>query len=187
MDSWVKEFYPNSAQDCAEISGGEDTALIRHALRKWTGARSENLQKHGDLAYPPIPLNSETCALCLVHLDRDKDEPCSTCPLARYLGGACDKGRDAPFVQYFVGGGPEPMIKALEGTLQMVKRETVANGGLEVTLRINPHDASAQVIERLLRQMSRRIATYGPGDVDGAKFSVGSVTMSVSIRKENDE
>lgn len=133
--SWKVEFY-------APISKVAKQDATQHSLTKWTGLRAENLAKH-ELCATSGAYNSgmiftegekyswnanvkfvpdeDTCALCKHHV-RGFPE-CETCPLKRFLGERCDEGLGNPYGAWLDDQDPEPMIKALKGTLEMLKKE----------------------------------------------------------------
>lgn len=111
--SWLKEFYPVSADEVPE------NLAIKHSLQKWYGLRKESLSKH-DLSSPPIDVNSDSCSLCQQY----NDGYCNRCPLAEFNGTECDRMNDDRiniFVQYIRINNPEPMIAALEA-IEFVER-----------------------------------------------------------------
>lgn len=130
--SWLEEFYPESAADAARRGTG---AAIEHSLRKWRGATGENLAKHGlERGYHDddpgltilnsasgaevIAFGTATCALCQLYFESD----CSGCPLIDADGEPCyawERGYDV----FAEGGGPEVMIDELETALAKWRKE----------------------------------------------------------------
>ena len=142
LKSWCKEFYPI----LAEQTKIEDA--VAHSLRKWIGLRSENLAKHGcrvtkrgstGIPYVEEPsdecvdwrtdkavcITSDTCALCHHYLLEEDDHisnVCERCPLYKHLGKPCDGGKfngeRRPYEYWYETLNPEPMISALQSTLE---------------------------------------------------------------------
>jgi hypothetical protein len=133
LETWKQEFYPIKAEQAAEKG---DVAAVEHSLVKWKGLRTKNLVKHGlvrgsgtirersgctDVDYE-FYIDWSSCALCQMH-----PKQCATCPLAQHLRMSCDGSVRyeqhpnnhglAPFSTYSIYGDPEPMIAALEATL----------------------------------------------------------------------
>lgn len=126
--SWKKEYYPVPAEE-SDIS-----AAIEHSLRKWKGLRPEALKEHQvtcesgllrscDFATtshqtrPYFPIDAESCSLC-VHYYCDGTTTCGYCPLYATLGDRCDEESTSPYMVFLKTRDPEPMIKALEDTLE---------------------------------------------------------------------
>jgi len=103
-EQWLKAFYPCSAQEAA--ARGVDEA-VRHSLRKWRGLRQENLAKYA-CALPPIKVNEETCALCVLFIG---NEDCQGCPIADAT--FCCNNVVGAFSRYDLRRDPEPMIQIL--------------------------------------------------------------------------
>jgi len=137
LNSWKKEFYPTPASKAK----GKKNA-IKHSLTKWIGLRKKNLQKHdlvfayadspaiyenNELSSRHIKINSQTCALCVLYFNgrgqdsdlmTNKKGTCFKCPLFQSLGNKCDGKFDRPYVKFMDSANPEPMIKALQKTLE---------------------------------------------------------------------
>ena len=137
-NSWCEEFYPIEADKaCSRI----DYECVEHALKKWTGALPENLEKH-EVKYQDFKIiginensfkdsvffDDTTCTLCFrypkTRLDYDltmqTKKRCvsnygRTCPLNLCLGKQCDD------VYHQSQNDPTPMIRALEKTLKMLE------------------------------------------------------------------
>lgn len=126
IETWKEEFYPHRA-DSAEAH----EQAVDHSLQKWTGLRPENLERHGlvqfgsdlfdvqdsDRLHYRFIIDSETCALCSVYLEKGARIKCKTCPLYKARGGVqCDDPRgDESCSPYRYGvqmaaPNPEPMI-----------------------------------------------------------------------------
>lgn len=136
--TWIAEFYPEPADVPTN-----DADRCRHSIRKWEGARKENLKRHGmvhRIGYaklfsdelfsdgPSFWFGPDTCALCLVHME---EEDCNkSCPLLRagfvpcgtspWLDESVTIGSD-PYEIWCDTGDPEPMIAALKKALEMVE------------------------------------------------------------------
>ena len=136
IETWKKEFYPVPAH--RRMTDGQ---AVAHSLKKWSGLTKKNLDKHklmiaesyitssiiedSGLFSKSLEIASRTCALCL-------KGPCSMkCPLHRHLGHPCDSGfgtkrsssrlEGRPYSVWILIGNAEPMIKALKGTMKMLK------------------------------------------------------------------
>lgn len=106
--SWKQEYYTVPAQKVKECNA------LQHSLQKWIGLRQENLAKHG-IKYPPIAVDSGTCALCRHYISVD----CFECPLAQSRNETpCDRTtvdeEVSPYRAYRQKDGPEKMIIALQ-------------------------------------------------------------------------
>lgn len=122
IETWKQEFYVEELAD-------NDLDATQNCLTKWIGLRKENLDKHdilinffgnifdkeNDVFY--IDINS--CQLCRLYVDCG----CKGCPLFKFLGKECDDGTDSIFSSWHSGSNPEPMIAALEKTIEMLKSE----------------------------------------------------------------
>lgn len=145
VKTWKGEFYPVPAVD---VSAAEAAA---HSLRKWIGARPENLIKHDvllnsetgsiiDSSDERVRFTSVTCALCARFYDvdygesesggYDDDGACRQCPLALVRGGvSCtniieDEESESPFDMLTSDRpSPEPMISWLEKAVAVVVPE----------------------------------------------------------------
>ena len=135
--SWCDEFYPVPAD---EVSPAD---AIAHSLRKWIGLREKNLAKHNCFIFRnkigkyvteisddlfdsdnSVEINSESCALCVNFLAEEEQEfekhACERCPLYKHLGRDCSAFALTPslFGIWFDTNNPEPMIEALQATLE---------------------------------------------------------------------
>lgn len=127
--SWMAEFYPIPADDRG-LRIGPVSAVVRHSLQKWLGARPENLKRHG-LEKPPVRFDAVTCALCVRFIAPDatlQTRNCENCPLYRVRGevSCVDRRVDEdcdPLLLFEDYGDPEPMILWLERALEMVEKE----------------------------------------------------------------
>lgn len=134
LETWMKQFYPVHA------NGVEEEDAIKHSLKKWTGLRATNLEKHG-LTHPPqsaeiydsegnsLNMTCSTCALCAYYLDHRSygyDENCTKCPLFKVLNNnACDSAElgGGPYSEWVRRGNAEPMIKALRKALKLQQQK----------------------------------------------------------------
>lgn len=114
LKTWKAEFYPVEAS--ADMT---DLEAVRHAIRKFEGARRGNVKKHcltltgsclDDGTSIDFMFNDTTCALCLKYSGYQKH--CAECPLLAVRGRPCDVGDDAPYGSV-VDGDPEPMLALL--------------------------------------------------------------------------
>lgn len=144
IEAWRKMFYPEPAMDAVDT---EEQAL-RHCIRKWEGAKPDNLAMTGlktarwglYKVETPLPVRSElleilpiheefyygisTCALCMRHDMRCVG--CQRCSLLAYHLAQtglhpCTNGEPgSPYNIFGLTGNPEPMITALRETLDYV-------------------------------------------------------------------
>lgn len=56
-ETWLEEFYPVTAAECAEGAKGDALVLVDHSLRKWRGATKTALRKH-KIEKPPIKIRA---------------------------------------------------------------------------------------------------------------------------------
>lgn len=126
LESWKAEFYQLDAD--AEAVQVDDITRTRHSLQKWIGLRKGNLERHavrkGVTALHDSKteffIDADTCALCVAHYDRE----CVRCPLYKQLGNNKCYAKmfttryPAEYNIWVNQGNPEPMIAALEATLQ---------------------------------------------------------------------
>lgn len=129
--TWEEEFYPIDASEWngnAKDSLHNQIGATKHSLQKWKGLRKENLEKH-KLEEAPISVSSSTCALCQLADIEDRGD-CDTCPLFRCRGDvSCDNETEnechSPYRAYVdvSPSDPEPMIRELECTLEMLEKE----------------------------------------------------------------
>mgnify|MGYP001560087348 CR=1 FL=1 len=112
--SWKKEFYPVSAK-----KPRTKIARIKHSLRKWEGLMPAMFKKHA-LLFPPVEIDSTTCALCIAYRKKVKgDTRCTSCPLFQTRGRSCDRGKSNPYAFWVGSLNPTPMIRALRKTLKL--------------------------------------------------------------------
>lgn len=136
LDEWEAKYYPIDA----DAFRGRDVndlhtqiEATKHSLQKWIGLRDENRK---DVVIFDIEVSSRTCALC--QLTALSDDGCDQCPLFKARDGfSCDEVTDnealSPFHAFSdphrnkgVNRGvrnPEPMIRELECTLEMLEKE----------------------------------------------------------------
>ena len=117
VTSWLKEFYPEAAEDSSERLGDEPRLLTELSLQKWKGRLPESLAKH-EIEQTPLIFAAVNCTLCYQY------SGCTECPLALSRGGVqCDEkteeeeddGVESPWERRVES--PQPMIDALEATL----------------------------------------------------------------------
>jgi len=118
-EAWMDEFYPIDARDATD----NDYEALVHSLQKWKGLRGVNVKKY-ELDWPPIDINTNTCALCIMYYRQG----CWECPLFEELGKACDHlpdegGNRSPFARYISEGNAEPMIELLQICLNKEKEK----------------------------------------------------------------
>ena len=134
LDTWKQEFYPVPASEVEN----DQVAATEHSLRKWRGLTTENLTRHDLACTPPEIYDANpgkthdyfcfgeyTCALCRHYFKSpDDDTPtCVTCPLYETLQGhTCDYDGQ-PYSVWIRTGDPQPMITALEETLEHLTKE----------------------------------------------------------------
>lgn len=123
---WLDEFYSERACDVPA------ERALEHGLRKWIGARKENLERYGlclrkeehDYWGVRVPgtdteillFNTDTCALCSHHRDTCSRPHCPACPLRLATPKACNV--TGPWGHFIDHGDPEPMIAALEQAIR---------------------------------------------------------------------
>lgn len=129
LQSWKDEFYPVDAEelinDCPTLS-----EAIQHSLTKWIGLRKDNLTRHDVVLYTSplyviesldgnLAVDGDTCLLCLRYRYQ-----CVNCILFMVLGGnSCCSDRNSPYQAFTYDSNPEPMIEALQKTLEYLKDE----------------------------------------------------------------
>lgn len=144
METWKAEFYPVPAD-----TPMTDIEALEFSIQKWKGYRKENLDRHGlevdpycnaDIvqldynerlsgqlgrpAYRKVAyfsFNSDTCPLCHIFLYANNN--CSACVITKQLGMACHGFKGSAYREFRYSGDPEPMIKLLETTLELVKQK----------------------------------------------------------------
>lgn len=99
---WLVTYYPIPASHVTD-----KREAVQYSLLKWKGLR----ELQGEL--PPLAVNGSTCALCHLYVDAD----CQDCPLYKHQGGTCDDPC-SPYRDWYQDRNPEPMIAALEQTLE---------------------------------------------------------------------
>lgn len=131
LDTWKAEYYPIPAEKATRTW----KMAMEHSLRKWTGRREENLKKYNmkaklwgvitDRRKNTFTFADNTCALCVKSGYEGNARACVKCALKQYLGEECYEG---PWDEFMATGNPEPMIKALRGTLKMLEGKAKRGG-----------------------------------------------------------
>ena len=103
---WLEEFVP-------DVAFPNDLVALKYSLKKYIGARRENLEKHQvkhlycKILYQGFSFyryDAGTCYFCHQY----RSSPCISCPLYKVYDHSCD-GPDSPYGK-FIKGDPEPMI-----------------------------------------------------------------------------
>lgn len=127
VETWKQEFYPTEAEDNID----DDTMALNHCIVKWKGLTEDNLKKHNlkklwcdddivGIDGKKFSVNQNTCALCQIYYT----DWCAGCPLIKMgftMCGGDDPGRNDPYSDFYENNNPQPMIEALEKTLEFVK------------------------------------------------------------------
>lgn len=129
LETWKNEFYP---QEASEATSSDEEA-IEHSLKKWEGARRENLKKHSvnyfkhriGTLFNCFYFDISSCALCHRY---SLSGSCFSyrenkfCPIVEFQGYPCDVS--GPIQTHSIWAlsnkTPEPMIKLLEETKEFV-------------------------------------------------------------------
>lgn len=143
--TWLKKHYPNSALDFIfekwEITQERAIEATEHSLAKWQGLLPKNLKKHNIKLFKNerfcgepslldineegvLSIDGDSCALCKMFLDYANNgeyAECSNCPLAQMMGQTCNNS-GSPWLSFLEDLDPEPMIKALERTLEALEK-----------------------------------------------------------------
>ena len=107
--TWLEEFVP-------DVAFPDDLVALKYALKKYVGARRENLEKHQvkhlycEILYQGFSFyryDTSTCYFCHQY----RSSPCISCPLYKVYDHSCD-GPDSPYGE-FIKGDPEPMINLI--------------------------------------------------------------------------
>ena len=107
--TWLEEFVP-------DVAFPDDLVALKYALKKYVGARRENLEKHQvkhlycEILYQGFSFyryDAGTCYFCHQY----RSSPCISCPLYKVYDHSCD-GPDSPYGK-FIKGDPEPMINLI--------------------------------------------------------------------------
>ena len=137
LSSWIKKFYPIKA---SQLKNASDLKCVKHALRKWKGAKSKNLKQHGvsykgfiiDDTEWSFSFDSDSCSLCQkYHQFGPRNKYCYNkklqkfCPISEVLGRTCDA--DSPQVGdsifYQSQHNPKKMIKLLTKVRNKLRKE----------------------------------------------------------------
>ena len=155
IKTWKEEFYPVPVKDFL----GTEYQAVEHSIRKWTGLRQVNLDRHGckaqfyasyqvgmrrytgviDLAEDFFGIDSDSCALCAVHTSSASGYAnCSDCILKEITGDGCglgDNEKDGWNI-WLETGSPDLMIQNLKIALDKMtflrKKETLQQFRFEV-------------------------------------------------------
>ena len=107
--TWLEEFVP-------DVAFPDDLMALKYSLKKYIGARRENLEKHQvkhlncEIFYQGFSFyryDAGTCYFCHQY----RSSPCISCPLYKVYDHSCD-GPDSPYGK-FIKGDPEPMINLI--------------------------------------------------------------------------
>ena len=107
--TWLEEFVP-------DVAFPDDLVALKYSLKKYVGARRENLEKHQvkhlycEIIYQGFSFyryDAGTCYFCHQY----RSSPCISCPLYKVYDHSCD-GPDSPYGK-FIKGDPEPMINLI--------------------------------------------------------------------------
>lgn len=138
IKTWIDEYYPAEA-DALEKSGASDLELVDHALKKWPGLSTENLERH-DLRCGEnriwgsdgklFVVDFSTCALC--QRFEDSEDSCPECPVTTATGKPCydcsGESEYDPFSDWIVTGDVEPMLEALRWARRWCVRQEKRDG-----------------------------------------------------------
>ncbi len=128
LNSWMEEFYPESAD---MFSSSKDKPTIQdinlaliHTERKWAGLTTNHLLRH-NLAYNgcviyeterpgALRIDSASCALCVLFVEKRK---CGSCPLV--IGGnkCTNRGsekRCSDYAAFTSNRNPMPMLNRIQ-------------------------------------------------------------------------
>ena len=103
--TWLEEFVP-------DVAFPDDLVALKYSLKKYVGARRENLEKHlyCEIFYQGFSFyryDAGTCYFCHQY----RSSPCISCPLYKVYDHSCD-GPNSPYGE-FIKGDPEPMINLI--------------------------------------------------------------------------
>lgn len=156
LKTWKQEFYPVDAEDVVSHGANYDEIaidMIKHSLTKWRGLTKDNLDKHDlvqdwryikEATLRTFEIDGYSCSLCCEYRNITFKDPCEQCPITIATGIRQDTYGarvDPCSVEYHCflddGGGPEPMIRLLERTLEFYEARAVsAEQGVSYAHRI---------------------------------------------------
>jgi hypothetical protein len=135
-ESWLEEFYPETAAACAARTK-DPKEVVAHSLRKWRGTTPENLAYHGLESSGGDPFdrmtgtyamvfNGANCSLCAAYAGgggaslSTEDHACSRCPIYQTKDRTC-----APeFAETLTS--TQPMIRLLEEVAEALAAKETA-------------------------------------------------------------
>lgn len=132
LDTWKQIYYSVRARDVPN----DPIEATKHSLLKWRGLMPEVLEQHelkltAPALYEPevggknLSISDTSCALCHRYAEPPtEDTPsCHLCPLYDTLEGQGCDDFGQPYNVFIRRGDPEPMIAALEETLERLNKE----------------------------------------------------------------
>ena len=108
--TWLEEFVP-------DVAFPDDLVALKYTLKKYVGARRENLEKHQvkhlncEIFYQGFSLYRYDAGTCYFCHQYGEPSPCIGCPLYKVYDRSC-YGPDSPYDE-FTKGDPEPMINLI--------------------------------------------------------------------------
>ena len=108
--TWLEEFVP-------DVAFPDDLVALKYALKKYIGARQENLEKHQvkhlycEIFYQGFSFYRYDASTCYFCHQYGEPSPCIDCPLYK-VNDHCCSGPDSPYGK-FIKGDPEPMINLI--------------------------------------------------------------------------
>jgi hypothetical protein len=139
IETWRQEFYPQTAISLVYELGNfpkedKDIYFLKHAILKWQGFLSMNLEKH-DIVFEDVKnFLFGTCALCEAYCN-DPDKECEECPIFLVKGRTCtdriEKRNSADqficsvsslFYEGYKHQNAKPMLKLLRDVLEETKK-----------------------------------------------------------------
>ena len=108
--TWLEEFVP-------DVAFPDDLVALKYTLKKYVGARRENLEKHQvkhlnrEIFYQDFSFYRYDAGTCYFCRQYGEPSPCIGCPLYK-VNDHCCSGPDSPYGE-FTKGDPEPMINLI--------------------------------------------------------------------------
>ena len=108
--TWLEEFVP-------DVAFPDDLVALKYSLKKYVGARRENLEKHQvkhlncEIFYRGFSFYRYDASTCYFCHQYGEPSPCIDCPLYKVYDHCCS-GPDSPYGK-FIKGDPEPMINLI--------------------------------------------------------------------------